>query len=87
MPLDTDANAPKERLVAMVAAANNAEAKPVAACYHVLVARQLIGEVQAVVAGLEKFSVAKRLLPSSSTTKTITDYWSYAETAIANLHI
>ena len=90
MSTNTDANALRERLEALVANAAAAEEKAAAARCRVQATRQLLDEEQATAADLErKATAATQLLLSSSSSSSgiTTDTPSYEESVITGLHV
>jgi hypothetical protein len=61
--LAVDVGVPKQRLNALVVAAEAAKEKATAACHRVLAARQLLDKEQAVAAYLKWQATAKKLVP------------------------
>jgi hypothetical protein len=91
MPSDSETEALRQRLDALVKDADVAEAKAAATRRRVQAARLLLEEEQATAADLErKIAAAKGLLPSSSSSSTMFDMVDgvvYNSALVTNLHV
>jgi hypothetical protein len=91
MPSDPETEALRQRFDALVKVADAAEAKAAAARRRVQATHLLLEEEQATAANLErKAAVAKGLLPSSSSSSTMSnmvDSAVYDSALITNLHV